>query len=229
MKSGYKQGIGIIAVIAIAVGLFYYLGVHDYISFASLQAKSESFKLAVALNYWQSVLFYCLSFAGIMMIGIPISGVLTLIGGYLFGLVPGFLFALSSSTLGVVLSFIIVRYAFGSLLQARYRERLEKFRTKFQTHGASYLLTLYLLMVIPYVVIVVLAALAEVPLFMFTWTTAVGSIPLIFVYALAGQQLGTLSSPHEILSPHIIVLLCILIALALVPVIVQRLRHRYDV
>lgn len=229
MKNGYKQGIYIATIFAIAIGLFYYLGVHDYISFAALQANSESFKLAVALNYWKSVLVYCLSFAGIMMIGLPISGVLTLIGGYLFGLIPGFLYALLSSTLGVVLLFIIVRYAFGSLLKARYKDQLENFRTKFQNHGASYLLTLYLLMVIPYIVIIVLAALAQVPLATFIWTTTVGSIPLIFVYALAGQQLGSLSSPHEILSPHIIVLLCILIALALVPVIVQRVRHKYDV
>ena len=224
MKNSYKQGLYTLICLGIVIAFFYYLGAHHYISLASLQAKSTELKSMVSQEYFKMVLIYNLAFIGIMTIGIPISNVLTIIGGYLFGFEMGSLYAMVSSSTGVILSFFIIRYALGSLLQARYKERLDQFRLKFQTHGSSYLLTLYLLMVVPYVVIVILAALAEVPIITFVWTTIVGSLPLVLIYAYAGKELGSLSSAQEILSPHIIVLLALLIVVALTPIIVQRLK-----
>lgn len=227
MKNGYKQLLFILGACAAGIALLYYFGVQKWVSFSALQTHSESFKQVVEHNYLKAALLYCLSFAGIMMIGLPISGILTLVGGYLFGFILGFLYSLASCMFGVLSLFIIVRYLFASLLQVRYRDRLEAFRSKFQTHGASYLLTLYLVMVVPYIVIVILAALAEVPLYTFMWTSIAGSVPMLIVYALAGQQLSTLHSAHEILSPQIIVLFVILIALALVPIVIQRIRNTH--
>jgi uncharacterized membrane protein YdjX (TVP38/TMEM64 family) len=72
-----------------------------------------------------------------------------------------------------------------------------------------------------------LAALADVPLFTFMWTTAVGSLPFLLIYAFAGRQLGTITSMSELFKPHIILLLLLLALLALLPMVIRKIRNRW--
>ena len=82
-----------------------------------------------------------------------------------------------------------------------------------------------LLTVIPFFVINTLAGLADVPLFTFIWTTVLGSLPLLFIYSLAGRQLGEIEAVRDILKPHMVALLIILALLALLPMVIKRLRQ----
>ena len=71
-------------------------------------------------------------------------------------------------------------------------------------NGASYLLTLRLIPVFPFFLINFLAGLTKVPLRTFLWTTSLGIIPGTVVFAFAGQQLGSINSPADILSKKVI-------------------------
>ena len=155
---------------------------------------------------------------------LPVVGPLTMLAIYLFGFMPGFIVALFGAACGSTLSFLIIRYALGSLIRKRYKVRLERFNEKIKVYGHSYLLTLQILSVIPYVVINTLAALTDVSVFTSFWTTLVGSMPLIFMYALAGRQLGTLNSVYDIFSPQIFLILGLLALIALLPIIVRRFK-----
>lgn len=228
MNQGLKKIFVLATAIVVVIALFYYLGAHHYISLEQLQAKSHHFRQEVAQNYTRAAIMYCIIFTVLIAIGVPASGPCILVAGYLFGVPMATVYSLISATVGAVLSFIVVRYALGNTLQLRYKEKMEKFSAKFKTHGANYLLTLYLLMFIPYIIIVVLAALANVPLSTFVWTTFVGCIPVTLMYAIAGQQLGSISATQNIFSPSMIGLIIIFVLLALLPIVLAKFKQGYD-
>lgn len=225
MKKNYiVQAVLIIGGIIGALVALYYSGIADHVTLESIQSKSIALKHAVDEHYLQAFALYILVYMALIAATLPVVGPLTMLSVYLFGFIPGFIAALIGATCGSTLSFLIIRYAVGSLIRNRYKVRLAKFNEKIKAYGQSYLLTLQLLSVIPYVVINTLAALTEVSLFTSFWTTLMGSAPLIFLYALAGRQLGTLSSVNDIFSPQIFLILMVLALVALLPMIVRRFK-----
>ncbi len=56
--------------------------------------------------------------------------------------------------------------------------------------------------------------------------TSLGIIPASFVYAYAGQQLGTINSLGEIASPPVLLAFTLLGVLALVPVVYRKFSGR---
>lgn len=208
--------------------VLYYSGITDQMTLEKIQAKSISLKQDIADHYFKAIVLYMIAYITLIAATLPIVGPLTMLGGYLFGLVPGFFAALFAAACGSTASFLIIRYALSSLIRNRYKKRLEKFNEKIKSYGHSYLLTLQILSVIPYVVINTLAALTDVSTFTTFWTTLVGSAPLIFLYALAGRQLGTLNSAYDILSPQIMMILGLLALIALLPMIIRRFKKDDD-
>ena len=175
--------------------------------------------------YFPAVLIYIGSYALIIALAIPAVAPLTVLGGFLFNALPGLLYALIGATLGSIIYFLFIRYVVSNLVRQRYRARLDKFNEQIKAYGYSYLLTMQLLTVIPFFVINTLAGLADVPLFTFIWTTVLGSLPLLFIYSLAGRQLGEIEAVRDILKPHMVALLIILALLALLPMVIKRLRQ----
>jgi uncharacterized membrane protein YdjX (TVP38/TMEM64 family) len=223
-KKYLLQYVLMLAVLLGVAAAVYYFGIADQITFERLQLKSVELKHAVDENYMQALLLYTAVTMLLVTITLPVVGPLTMLGGYLFGLIPGFLASLFGAAIGSTLSFLIIRYALGSLIRNRYKTRLAKFNEKIKMYGTSYVLTLQLLSVIPYVVINTLAALTDVSTFTSFWTTLIGSIPLVFMYTLAGRQLGTMQSAADIFSGQFMLIILLLAMLALVPMIVRRFK-----
>lgn len=222
------QTVLIISGIIGALVALYYSGIADRVTLATIQMKSAALKHAVDEHYFKAIILFMLVYMALIAATLPIVGPLTMLGVYLFGFVPGFSAALLAAACGSTLSFLIIRYVLGSLIRNRYKVRLEKFNEKIKVYGHSYLLTLQLLSVIPYVVINTLAALTDVSIFTSFWTTLVGSMPLIFLYALAGRQLGTFTSAYDIFSPQIFIILGLLALMALLPMVVKRFKKDED-
>jgi uncharacterized membrane protein YdjX (TVP38/TMEM64 family) len=149
---------------------------------------------------------------------------MTILGGYLFGIVHGVLYAVFGASAGATIYFLLVRYVFAHTLRESFALQLSIFHEKMNRYGASYLISLQLLTIIPYFVINTLAALADVPLVTFIWTTVLGGLPLHVIYAVAGRELGSLTSIRDILKPSIIVLLLVMACMALLPMIIRYLR-----
>lgn len=216
--------LGILFALGGFIALLYYLRIDQYFTLPYLQQQSASLQLEVEKNYLFAVILFVSIYAALIACTLPISGPLTILGGYLFGLIPGFIYSLIAATAGSMISFICIRYIFSSLIREFYKERLEKFNQKIQAYGYSYLLTLQLLSLVPYVVMNTLAALAGVPFFAVLWTTVVGTMPIFFVYALAGRQLGTIKSAQDIVSPQLLVIFALLGLLALLPMLLKRFK-----
>ncbi len=224
MKNTYKKPIIIGLCIGGIILLLRYLKIGDYLTFEQLKQNRMYLMQAVERNYGFSVLVYLSVYILVIACALPVVAPLTILGGFLFGLLPGILYALISCTAGSTGTFLIVRYLFGATVRKKYGDQLARFNERIKSYGYTYLLTLQLLTIIPYFVINTLAALADVPLWIFVWTTVVGAIPLLCIYSFAGQQLHCIESIRDIFSPQIILALVLLALLALLPMLIKRLR-----
>ena|SRR5438105_1379675 len=229
MRTNMKKALLIGCVLVGIIFLVWYLQLYSYFTLASLQSQRLVLADAVARNYWQAVAIFMAVYAAVIALAIPGVPPLTMIGGFLFGLIPAALYATVSATIGTTISFLLIRYVLSNLIRGKYAQKLERFNEKIASNGAaSYLLMLQLMGLIPYFVINTLAALANVSTVTFIWTTCVGSIPIILIYAFAGKQLCTIESIGDIFSPSIIAALACLIAVSLVPVLFKSLRKDKD-
>ena len=230
MKNGFKRALIVGAIVFFTALILRYLGVGKYLSLEQFHANKVYLQEIVSYHYVKSVLIYIGVYTAVIALAIPAFLPLTIIGGFLFGLVPGVLYAAIGATVGSTSSFLIMRYVMANTIRMKYGHKLEKFNERIKAHGvASYLLTLQLLTVIPYFVINALAALADVPFFTFVWTTLAGSLPLLFVYSFAGRELYVVESIGDIFSPPVIILFVLLIFLSLLPMFLRWIRQLPDV
>jgi uncharacterized membrane protein YdjX (TVP38/TMEM64 family) len=229
MNGGIKKALLVSFVIAVIVGIVWYLGLYEYFSLSALQSNRAYLEEMVKANYIKAVLIFIAVYAAVISLGMPGVPPLTLVGGFLFGFLPCIIYASISTTIGTTVSFLVIRYVLGNLIRGKYAQKLDRFNEKIASHGtASYLLTMQLMGVIPYFVINVLAALTNVSLTTFIWTTCVGSLPILGIYAFAGGQLYSVESVRDIFSPSIIALLVVLILVALMPLFLKFSRRVTD-
>jgi len=208
----------------VSIVMLYYLDVVRFISFEQLQKHGASLAGFVSKHYFLSVFLYISFFIAIIAFSLPVTGPLTLLAGFLFGVLPGALFAIVGATMGASIAFLVFRSGLSGAAHTKYAQRLETFKRKISEHGVSYLLVLHFLTIIPYAIINVLAALAGIPFRTMVWTTAVGVIPTSFIYAFAGSQFMTITSMRDIFSSNVIIAFVLLILLAFMPIIIKWLK-----
>ncbi len=224
MTTFHKRVLISVVLIVITVILFYYLGLSHYFSLESVKTNAVFFKAKVAENYLTAVLMFIGISTALIIFTLPISAPMGVVGGFLFGIWPGVFYCMIAALVGTAISFLVVRYALSHIMQHRYGRQLAAFNERMKAYGYTYLITLQLLTVVPYFVINTLAALAGVSFWTFMFTTAVGSFPVIAIYAFAGRQLYRIRSWGDLISTEMLLLLLLLGALALVPMMLQKWR-----
>lgn len=223
MKLAWK--IVILSTLIIAfIFLFYYIRLSDYFTLQKLQEHHEALKLFVQNHYLLSVLIYIGTFSLALILGLPIVIPFAMIGGFLYGIYLGVIYAGISCLIGSVLSFLLLRYVIGDWVRGWQSERIKRFIAQLQKYGSNYLLMLHFLSVVPLLVINGIAALANVPLITVIWVTIIGTLPLNFLCAYTGKELSSIRSFSDIFTPTIITLLVILAVIALAPIIIRKIK-----
>jgi uncharacterized membrane protein YdjX (TVP38/TMEM64 family) len=214
-------------------------------SLVSHRATIDSF---VAEHRGAAVLSYICIYIVTVAVSVPGATILTIIGGFLFGVLTGGAAAVVGATAGATLIFLFARTALGEPLLRRAGPRAAQLAQGFRDDAFSYLLFLRLVPAFPFFLVNLVPALAGVRLAPFVAATALGVIPASFVYALAGTGLDSvmLAQSHayreclaagrtdchfafnagDVLTWQLIGALVALGLLALVPVAVKRLRAR---
>jgi len=214
-----------IVIIALVVGLLFMSGIMPYLSLDYLATKKDVLKYMVNRHYTTTVCCYMIAYIAVIACGVPAVAPLTMLAGFLFGIVYGSVYSSIGATCGSLLSFFVVRYLTHNIVQKRYTSLVHEFHEKIEANGiAHYLLGLQFLTVVPFFVINTLAALADVPIITFFWTTVLGSCPIIVVYAYAGQKFSTISSVKDIFSSSVILLFAFLFCLTLAPYCIRKIR-----
>lgn len=204
--------------------MVWWAGVSNYITIEQLKFHRMQLQSIVRDNYLLSVLAYIAFFSSVTAFCVPVTVVLTIAGGFLFGIFAGAIYANIGSTLGSAISFLIVRYSLGMWVQKKYAKELVKFNQLVQANGASYLLAMQFSPVTPFFLINLLAGVTNMSLWTFIWTTSVGTLPGTLVYTFAGQQLIAIEQVSDIFSYKVFLLFVLLALLALVPIVIKRYR-----
>jgi uncharacterized membrane protein YdjX (TVP38/TMEM64 family) len=187
--------------------------------------------LVASLSIWGSVLFI-LAYAALMtLIWIP-SWPCSMIGGFLFGAAFGSVYSLIGSTLGAVVAFELARSGLAHRI-SHENPLFRRLHAGFQRDAFEYVIALRLLPVMPFGIIHVAAAVFGVPLRIFTIGTAIGMVPCIVIYSLLGTDLDRIAASGQrvdaatLTDSRVLVPLFALAALALVPIVIRRIRERY--
>jgi uncharacterized membrane protein YdjX (TVP38/TMEM64 family) len=219
----YWKRILLVLMLVAAALLIRMTGWHEYITLQNLQAYAGSLQERVQDSYLQSVLLFIGIYILVTGFSIPGAAVMTLAGGYLFGVILGALYVNVGATMGAFLAFLAARFILGNWIHERYGDRLARFNREIHENGYSYLLTLRLIPIFPFFMINFFAGLTAIPSRTFLWTTSLGIIPGSLVYAFAGRQLATVTSVGDIFSINMLAAFVLLGLFALLPVVLKKL------
>ena len=196
-------------------------GIYHYFSLSNIQMHSQALQAQVAYHYWRTVSLYWLIFIVLVLCGLPLVALMSIVGGFLFGVIPSIFYINSAATVGAILFFLCVRYLIGTYLQSRYSHELVRFNTALEKNGQKYLLLLRCIPVIPFFMVNIFAGLTQVKWTTFAWTTSVGILPTSLIFAYAGRQLTGITSLGDVFCLPVIGIFCLLLACIIIPVLIN--------
>ena len=222
-----------LVVLAGGLAAFFALGLQRYVTFEALAHHREMLLAWVAAHPVGAPLAYTLLYILAVAFSVPGGALLTLTGGFLFGVAGGTACALIGATIGATALFLAARTAFGDLLRAKAGPALQRMEEGFRRDAFSYLLVLRLVPLFPFFLVNLVPAFLGVRLGTYVAATAIGIIPATFVFASVGNGLGAVFDAGDkpdvfgvLLTARVLLPILGLALLALIPVIHRRLKGR---
>ena len=217
-KRGLSAGkIAVVIAIGVAVAAFFYFDLGRFLSLQALKDNRDSLLSFTETHSAVAAALFVLVYVAVTGLSLPGAVILTLAGGFLFGFVWGTLFVNLGATTGATLAFLASRYLLRDWVERKFGKWLGPVQQGFANNAFSYLMTLRLIPLFPFFVVNLVSGLTRMNVGTYVAATAIGIIPGSFVYAYAGQQLGTINSLKDIASPGVIGAFVLLGLLALVP------------
>ncbi len=194
-----------------------------------LMAQQHEWHRAVHAHPLLAWCIYIAVIALVIATGVPASWVVILAGGMLFGIAHATVMTGIGETLGSLLLYFAARHAFGSG-ERPPPKMADRVRRGYLRHPVSYTLFLRLVPVLPFGGVTVALAWLRCPLWLFAAATfAGGCVMAVFETAIGaglaqsiarGEPIG----PHLLLQPRVLIPIASLAVLALIPILIQRLR-----
>src|SRR3990167_2720241 len=215
----------LLTILLIGLGAFFYFDLSRFLNFATLKQHRQTLLSWTEAHYFLTALTYIIIYIFEVAISIPGATFLTLVGGFLFGIIFGTLYVLISATLGATLIFLAVRIALEPWMAKKTTQWIEKMRSGFQQNAFQYLLFLRLVPLFPFWVVNIVPALLGVKKRTFMIATFIGIIPGSVVYVTLGNGLGHIFDQDRtpdlgiIFEPPVLLPLLGLALLSLLPLI----------
>jgi uncharacterized membrane protein YdjX (TVP38/TMEM64 family) len=178
----------ILVLLAAAVGS----GVFRELSLGELQSHRQLLTAFVREHPVESVGLYFAVYLLVVVACIPGPGLMSIAGGFLFGVWLGGAAALASCVTGSAFVFMACRTAFGDWAAHRAGPMVQRIEAGFSSNAFPFLLTLRLVPMVPFFVVNVATGLARIRLSTLVAATVVGTAPAAFVFAGLGSGLGVL-------------------------------------
>jgi uncharacterized membrane protein YdjX (TVP38/TMEM64 family) len=234
--------------IVLATGAILALGWHRALSLETLVRHHGALHDFIVAHKVVAIAAFMAIYVAIVALSIPAATFLTVAGGSLFGLVIGPLASIFGATIGATCIFLATRTALGEHLVRRAGPLAGKLADGFRADAFHYLLFLRLVPVFPFFIVNIVPAVCGVRLRTFVAATAIGIIPGTFTYAFVGAGLDSViraqAAPYEAclaagqtdchvdfdlraaVTPELLAAFVALGMLALVPILVKRVRAR---
>lgn len=225
MKQTIKKflPLGILASVLTAV---YLSGLLDYVSLDAIKEHRVYLSELVQQNPFGAGAAFIALYILAVALSLPIASLLTLLGGFLFGLTAGTIMIVTSATIGASIIFLIAKSASGEFLREKAGPFYNKVANNMNENAIQYMLSIRLIPLIPFFISNILPALFNIRLRDFALTTFVGIIPGTAVYVNIGQSLATIESLSDLISPQIIGAFTLLGLFALIPTFIKLFKNR---
>ncbi len=204
-----------------ALGLFFLLGLDRVVSLEALRERHAELAAWTAAHPLLAGFAFAAFCVILMAIAFPSVGVLFIAGGFLFGLWGALLSAFFASVGGTIF-FLAARSAAGAALRDRFAGVIARLRDGFQRNAFTYLLSLRLMPVIPFLAASTAGAAAGMGAAPFFLATFVGSLPAAFVWGAIGagageifRKGGALSIGEIVTRPEMLLALAVMAGLSI--------------
>jgi uncharacterized membrane protein YdjX (TVP38/TMEM64 family) len=225
-----KRRVVPIGVLLIAVALFYLFGLDDYLTCEALQANRTIVTDFVDAHRALALILYVFVYAVIVTLSVPGGALMTVTGGFLFGVVPTTFAVVIGATAGATALFLIAKTALGDPLRARAAPWLKALEAGFQEHAFPYLLVLRLFPLFPFFVVNLVPAFLGVSVATYVGATFVGIIPGVVIFSLVGDGLGSITdacgtfSVADVMTPKLITAFVGVGVLLLAPIAYKKIK-----
>ena len=210
----------LVALMAVA----FFSGLLDRVDLAFIQQNREQLQAFVLARPILSVGLFILTYALCVALSLPIATVLTLLGGFLFGVWIGLLAVVVGATVGATVLFLIARSSLGDPLRQKAGPLYQKVASHMQTNAVGYLLFMRLVPIFPFFLVNIVPAFFGMSVASYALTTLVGIVPGTFVFVNLGQQFGEIASVSDLVSPQMLIALGLLGLFALIPTIYRHIK-----
>jgi uncharacterized membrane protein YdjX (TVP38/TMEM64 family) len=207
------------------------MGLFDYLTLETLQAREAELRHAVDDNLLLSLAVYVCVYALATAFMIPGALWLTIAGGLLFGLVGGSLATIFGATAGAAALFAVARSSFGEALRSRAGPFMKRMESGFNQNPLSFMFAMRLMPVVPFPVANIAPALLGARFRHYVLTTALGIVPGVAAYTWVGASLGASLDPEETQNllgvvGNFLPAFIVLGAVSLAPVVYKRFKMR---
>jgi len=167
---------------------------------ADMQQSRHVFIAYVGAHPFLAAFFFVCFYILTTALSLPIATLLTLLGGFLFGIVWGTILVVISATLGAGIIFILARYFFRDFFveKARILRGGEDAPSSFGTF--TDVLIARLVPAVPFSFINIVAGVTSISFRDYILATILGIAPFTAVYVFAGTKLSDLHSTADIFS-----------------------------
>lgn len=232
-----------LALLAAAIVAVFATGLHRELSFDRIAINYGALTAFVADHPLISAMTVVLGYALATALSFPAAWLLTVATGLVFGWAIGTALVVVGATLGACALYAVARFALADFFRARAGTALNRMAAGFRGNAASYMLFLRLVPAFPFFLVNVVPAILGVSFVTFAWTTFVGIIPGATAYAFAGEGLrsivaeraaacarevppcGAALAPSDLVTPQVLIAFALLGVVALIPVVLRRLRR----
>ena len=215
--------VGIFVAIAIAA---HFSGVTNVFSPEVVLAKRQELQDFAASHPVLAPLAFAAVYLAVAALALPVAAILSLLGGFLFGVFLGTALVLVSATGGALIVFVLARSAIGEPLRRKAGPLYEKVAANMRENAFGYLLFMRLVPLFPFFLVNLVAALFDMTARKFVLATFIGMAPATIIYVNFGRQIGTVASARDLLSPSVLIALTGLGLLVLAPIIYRQWTKR---
>ncbi len=219
--------------VALALGLFFAFDLDRHFTLDALRANHAALKDWAGASPVLALGVFILIYAGAVAISFPGASILTVFGGFLFGLLPGVPAIVFAATLGATIIFLASKTALGDLLKKNAGGFVGKMEKGFREDELNYMFILRLIPVFPFWAINIAAGILGVSTRNFLIGTFFGIIPGSFVYASIGNAASAALAAGQdvtlqgiLFKPETLAPIAGLALLALLPVVIKRFSRR---
>ena len=217
--------------LAAVLGLVFF---GHYLNFHTLERNRAHLLALRDDHYALTSIAFILIYTLVVITSIPGSLILTMTGGFLFGMIPGVFYNVIAAWTGAVIVFLAARTSLGHEIAARIAARggrVGRLQSALIQHEWSVLFSMRLIPVLPFFITNLVPAFVGVGFTAFAVTTLIGIIPGDFIYTALGDGLGEVFDagkvPHLdiVLQPKFFYPLIGLAALSLLPFFLRLFRR----